>query len=225
MGVEERRICVVPNGVNHEAFCPRDRMGARAALGLPLEKRIVLFVGNLVDVKGLDYLVESARLLSRKRHDLLFLILGDGPLKHALQHMIDEHRLEDYVRLLSGRPHQDIPQWIASCDLLCLPSLSEGCPNVVIEALASGRPVVGTDVGDVPRLLRMPTGGYVVPPADAGALADGITRAVAQTWNAEGLARTVQDMTWEATATRICERVSAELRDGGRDCAVCARRN
>jgi glycosyltransferase involved in cell wall biosynthesis len=222
LGVEEDRICVVPNGVNHAAFSPRDRIAARAQLGLPSERRIVLFVGNLVDVKGLRYLIEAAALLSRERKDLLFLVIGDGPLKEGLHHMINEHQLQEHVRLLGAKPHQDMPHWMTSSDLLCIPSLSEGCPNVVIEALASGRPVVGTEAGDIPRLLRVPVGGYTVRPGDSKALADGIVKVSAQVWDPDTLARSVHDLTWEATASKICARVSAALQGGDWDCSVCA---
>jgi glycosyltransferase involved in cell wall biosynthesis len=223
LGIGRDRICVAPNGANHAAFCPRDRNTVRGQLGLPLEKKIVLFVGNLVDVKGLSYLIEAAALLSKERNDLLFLILGEGPRKERLHSMIRKYQLQEDVRLLGGKAHADIPYWISGCDLLCLPSLSEGCPTVVIEALASGRPVVGTEVGDVPRLLKLPFTGYTVRAADSKALADGIAKALAQVWDPGVISRSVREMTWENTASKICAQVSAELQGSGKDCPACSR--
>lgn len=226
LGVEKDRICAIPNGVDLRVFFPRDRDIVRAQLRLPIEKRIVLFVGNLVDVKGLPYLIEAASFLLKTRRDLLFLLLGDGERKNKLHHMILNCGLEEGVRLLGSKPHEEIPDWMSSCDLLCLPSLSEGCPNVVIEALASGKPVVGTEVGDVPRLLTMSKGGYAVRPGDGKALADGIARTLDQVWDPGLLSRSVREFTWENTARRICRQVSEELRrsnsSGSRsDCSEC----
>ena len=223
LGIEGQHICVVPNGVNHEVFYPRDQNAARARLGLPPQKKIALFVGNLVDVKGLPYLIEAAALSTKVRKDLLFLIVGEGPHKQALHRLIVEHQLQEHVRLLGSKSHQEIPSWMSSCDLLCLPSLSEGCPNVVIEALASGRPVAGTEVGDIPRLLRMPAGGYTVAPGDSKALAEGIAKVLAQAWDPDVLSRSVQALTWEKTASEICARVSAEFDGSRRHCSACNR--
>jgi glycosyltransferase involved in cell wall biosynthesis len=223
LGIERDRICVIPNGADHAEFCPRDRTAVRANLGLPLQKKIVLFVGNLVDVKGLPYLIEAAAVLSRNRNDLLFLILGDGPQKERLHELILQHRLQGEVCLLGSKLHDDIPYWMSACDAFCLPSLSEGCPTVVIEALASGRPVVGTEVGDVPRLLKMPTTGYTVRPGDGKALADAITQTLARAWDPYVLSRSVLDLTWENTARTICARVSAELQGLVSECPVCDR--
>ena len=138
--------------------------------------------------------------------------------------MILKDHLQEDVRLLGRKPHEDIPYWMSSCDLFCLPSLSEGCPNVMIEALASGRPVVGTAVGDIPRLVEMSGGGYTVRPADSKALADGIAKALAQAWDPEVLSRSIRELTWENTARKICARVSRELQaavPGGSDELGC----
>ncbi len=224
LGIEEDRICVVPNGVNPGVFSPRDRNAVRAQLGLPLQKKIVLFVGNLVDVKGLPYLIEAAAFLLEARKDLLFLIIGEGRRKEALHHMILQHHLQEDVRLIGSKPHADIPYWMSSCDLFCLPSLSEGCPTVLIEALASGRPVLGTEVGDIPRLLGMSGGGYTVRPGDSKALAGGIAKTLTQVWDPDVLSRSVRELTWDSSARKICTRVSAELQAearGGSDYSDC----
>jgi glycosyltransferase involved in cell wall biosynthesis len=223
LGVGEGRISVVPNGANPAVFRPRDREPVRARLGLPLQKKIVLFVGNLVDVKGLPYLIEAAALLSTKRRDILFLIIGEGHRRQDLHQMIVKYQLQEDVLLLGGKSHEEIPDWISSCDLFCLPSLSEGCPTVVIEALASGRPVVGTAVGDVPTLVNAPVGGETVEPGDAQALADGITRVLACAWDPGLLARSVHELTWDSAAGRICARLALELQDEGWNCSACRR--
>jgi glycosyltransferase involved in cell wall biosynthesis len=111
-------------------------------------------VGNLKASKGAMDLVEAARLLAAGGDGMPLIVLaGDGPARPLLVDTIDRHALARHVRLVGARPHQEIPQWIAAADALCLPSHQEGCPNVVLEALACGRPVVASRVGAVPELL------------------------------------------------------------------------
>jgi glycosyltransferase involved in cell wall biosynthesis len=89
---------------------------------------------------------------------------------------------------------------MGAADLLCLPSHNEGTPNVIVEALASGVPVVGSRVGGVPELLRDEENGLLVPAGDAGALARAIAVALARSWDPERVRRTVAHLTWERIA-------------------------
>ena len=94
-------------------------------------------------------------------------------------------------------------RWLAASDLLCLPSHSEGCPNVVLEALYSGRPVVATDVGGTPELVD-DTCGILVPKGDVPALADALARALARSWDADVISRT-HGRTWDDVARETFE--------------------
>ncbi|MEK7703134.1 MAG: glycosyltransferase family 4 protein [Nitrospirota bacterium] len=212
LGVDKDAIVVVQTGVDTDIFYPMDKTRCREQLGLPIEKKVVLFVGGLVPVKGLPFLMEAARLLIKKNKDLIFLMIGDGKDRKSLQRTIAQGQMEKAVFLLGGKPHSEIPLWMNTCDLFCLPSLSEGCPNVVMEALACGRPVVGTDVGDVSRLILKGTGGgYVVPPKNSQALSEAIDRALGQTWDSAQLSELILEYRWDRTAEKISTEIKKHL--------------
>jgi glycosyltransferase involved in cell wall biosynthesis len=96
-----------------------------------------------------------------------------------------------------------VARWLAAADLLCLPSYSEGCPNVVLEALYSGRPVVASDVGGIPELVD-DTSAVLVPARDVAALADGLSRALSRTWDEAAIARS-RGRSWEVAAHELFE--------------------
>ncbi len=215
LGVAKDHVLVIPTGVNTDLFYPMDKTLCRENLGLPQDKKIILFIGHLVKVKGLRYFILAALSLLKKRSDLLFLIVGEGSDRGMLQKMISEGNAEGEIALLGGKPHAEIPLWINSCDLFCLPSLSEGCPNVVLETLACGRPVVGADVGDVAHLIGPGLGkGMVVPPGESEPLADAIDRALDKTWDPNQIAQLIHEYTWEGASQKISTEVMRHIEAG-----------
>ena len=190
---------VIYNGVDLERFAPADRGQARAHLGLEAHRRIVLYVGRLVPGKGLATLIDAFAGVRRERPDARLVLLGDGPLRRDVETRVAAAGLSDAVRLTGEQPHADVPSWINAADVVVLPSESEGFPNVVREALACGRPVVATPVGDVPSIVG-PESGALVPVGDAGALAHALLRALTAPWSPERLRERVRDMTWARNA-------------------------
>lgn len=162
LGVNENKVIVVPNGVDTEKFKPRGKENARSLLNLPLDKNIVLFVGSLRSIKGVDYLIEAAKDFVDTNTELYMVGRDDG-LKKSLMKTAQELKINDFVKFIGPVNHEDIPVWISASDILVLPSLSEGRPNVVLEALACEVPVVATDVGGIPELMINGETGYLVP--------------------------------------------------------------
>ena len=162
-GIPPEKVIAQHNGVDRERFKLQDRREVRVRLGLPPDRATILYVGNWVPEKGVDVLVEAVgRLKAQGRSDLLLALVGSGPLEPALRGLVEKHGLADQVRFCGRKPHDEIPDWMAASDLFCLPSLREGCPNVVLELLSCGRPVVASRVGGVPELLDDATG--ALPP-------------------------------------------------------------
>jgi glycosyltransferase involved in cell wall biosynthesis len=213
LGVPRERIVVAHNGVDGEVFALRDRGEARAALGIPRDRALVGYVGNLVPEKGPDMLVEAmAALVKRRTAPVGLAILGAGVVEPALRRRVGELGIADRVSFLGRRTHDEVPRWISALDVLCLPSRREGCPNVVLEALASGRPVVASSVGGVPELLCRDNG-ILVPPDRSDALADALHRALDRSWDAATLRATVPSLSWDAVArtySRLVSEVIAE---------------
>lgn len=195
LGADPKRVIVQRNCVDGERFQPRDREEARRRLGFVENgRRRLCYIGNWVPEKGVDVLLEAMGRL--RRSDVELLLVGSGPLEDALRARARELGLEEQVRFCGRRPHSEIPDWMAAADALCLPSHREGCPNVVLEALASGRPVVASNVGGVPELLD-DRSGVRVPPGDPEALAAGIAEVLDRSWDPQALRASVQFLSWD----------------------------
>ena len=126
-------------------------------------------------------------------------LVGSGPLQARLERRILADGMARSVRLPGEAPHEVIPRWMQAADVVVLPSEAEGMPNVVREALACGRPVVATPVGDVPRVLSSDAG-VLVPPGNPAALADALATVLARPWDPDKIRALVSDMTWERNA-------------------------
>ena len=210
LGVDPANVHVIPNGVDTAQFTPMDPVTCRTRLGLPERVRRVVFIGNLVPVKGLDTLLDAFAALP---DDVALSIVGEGPLREALTSSVEAKRLSGRVTLVGARPHREMPLWLNAADVVCLPSRNEGCPNVVIEALACGRPVVGTRVGGIPELLHRAECGVLVTPNDARTLADGLRRSLMTPWEPRRIREAVAHHGWEATAQQLAG-VLAAARNG-----------
>lgn len=187
MGARGDRVKTVLNGCDGTVFKPSDRAAARAELGIAAEARLVLYVGRLDEGKGLEELLEAAERM-RDVKDLLFVLLGEGLLGDVLRKRVASAGLGDRVWLPGVSSRHEVAKWMAACNVFCLPSHSEGCPNVVCEALACGRPVVATRVGGIPELVN-DTCGILVPAADTEGLARALRDALDAPWNSQTIAQ------------------------------------
>lgn len=196
-------VTVIPNGFRSDLFYPRDSLECRKALNLPQDKKIILTVGNLEPVKGQRYLVEAVQRIIRERKNILCVIVGAGKVRTALERQIRSLGLEDYILLAGGKPHDEIPLWMNACDLFVLPSLSEGNPTVMFEALGCGKPFVGTKVGGVPEVIASDDYGLLVEPADPEDLAEKILVALDREWDREAILAYAERYTWENIVKEI----------------------
>ncbi len=180
-GVDAGKIHVIYNGIDRGLFRPFDRGAARRELRLDESKRIVLFAGNLEPVKGIDLLIEAFGKLETAAE---LHVIGDGPERRRLAGLARALPPGKSV-LFHGRvPHRLMGAWLNASDLFCLPSLAEGTPNVVLEALACRTPVVAADTGGIPEVV--PAGsGILFRRGDAGALGAALTEALARDWDRE----------------------------------------
>ena len=223
LGAARDRVHVVPNGVDVNRFRPLDRTEARERLGLPASDRIVLAVARLDPVKGLDLLIEAVAAL-RSRADALPVslhLVGDGPERRALEERIAGLGAGDFVTLHGAALPEHLPSWYAAADVVALTSHSEGCPNVVTEALACGRPVVATAVGGVPDLVRDGENGFLIPSRDPAVAAERLGRALDHAWNADAIAARGR-RSWEVVADEQLRIYRAAVADANRGAALRA---
>jgi colanic acid/amylovoran biosynthesis glycosyltransferase len=161
-GYPEARTLTHYNGVDLDRFRPGEA---------PAKPGLILHVGRLVEKKGTKVLIEALKEIA----DAKLVIIGDGPLRGALERQARE--LENRVRFLGELPSDEVAQWMRRASVLAAPSVTasdgdaEGLPNVVVEAAASGLPVVGTKHSGIPEAIEEGVTGFLVPECDAGALA------------------------------------------------------
>jgi teichuronic acid biosynthesis glycosyltransferase TuaC len=201
-------------------FEVRDQAQARRRLGLEPAARIVVFAGELVPIKGVATLVQAWGLLAQSGQlDVIdrLIVIGEGPLKQTLQSVAQSARIAHLVSFAGEMSQEELSTWLSAASVFCLPSRNEGTPNVVIEALACGRPVVASAVGGIPDLIRPSMNGVLVNPGDAGTLAQALSEALGRTWNPEQIARTVSGYTWEVLAQRNAELFSRVICDGAQE--------
>lgn len=187
LGADPARSAAILNGCDTDVFHPRDQQAARVALGIDAAEKVILYAGRLDLRKGLQELVEAVAGLRAREPNLRCYLLGDGPDQPLLQQAITRHSLEKTVLFVPAAQTKTVAQWMAAADVFTLPSYKEGCPNVVLEALASGRPVVATDVGGIPELMDAQSG-RLVPAMNAAALATALEETLNQPWSAESIA-------------------------------------
>jgi len=177
LGADPGRVQVVMDGVDRTIFGPGDRTAARQALGLAPDLRQLLFIGNLVQVKGLDVLLQACGALAAERSDWHLHLIGDGSERGSLERQAQACGLDGRVSFHGSRPHHELPRWLQAADLFVLPSRSEGVPNVLLEASACGTPWVASEVGGIPEIAGLGAS-TLVPPERADALAGAISRSL-----------------------------------------------
>jgi glycosyltransferase involved in cell wall biosynthesis len=206
MGAPAEKAHAVLNGCDLSVFKAGNRIEAREKLAREKLKigpdyEAVVFVGSIMMTKGVRELVEAAVALRPSRPRLHVYLVGNGSDMSMIEAAIEKDHAEGYIHLVPECGFREVAEWMTAADVVTLPSYMEGCPNVVIEALGCGRPVVATNVGGIPELVNEECG-LLVPPRDAGALALALDSALDRTWDAEAIsARWGRD--WSAPAAEL----------------------
>ncbi|HTA90737.1 MAG TPA: glycosyltransferase family 4 protein [Polyangiaceae bacterium] len=209
LGVPRERIDLVPNGIDRTKFKPRDRQQARRELGLPLQGPLLLYVGHVTQAKGAFDLVRAfAAARSRLPASARLVLVGDGAELEACKKLGRE--LSDAISFVGAERHERIPTWLAACDALALPSWNEGMPNVVLEALASGRRVVATRVGGIPEVVTDELG-VLVPVRDLGALELALGSVLTQSYDPQAISRALKRPDWDGSARLLHESLLSAL--------------
>lgn len=204
LGVPPSKVRAILNGCDEGTFRPQHRRAARSKLGIADDTPLVAFTGNLVPVKGLQYLIEAAANLIESGRKITVVLIGNGPQESALRALCSRKKISAHVLFAGNCPPARVAEWLAASDVFCLPSLSEGCPNVVLEALSCGRPVVASAVGGVPELVNASCG-ILVPPRSPVRLADALNVALNRHWDEAAIANRFR-RSWDDMA---CETVDA----------------
>jgi teichuronic acid biosynthesis glycosyltransferase TuaC len=206
LGVPAERVVQVRNGLNRDVFKVRDRAEARSRLGLAPQGRWILYVGTLDRTKGVVDLIEAFTRLAPEHPDLHLALVGQGPEDGRCRALASRYPGRVAVPGVLALP--DVAQWMAACDILTLPSWNEGTPNVILEALASGRRVVATSVGGIPDILTSTALGEMVPAQNVPALAEALSRGAYTPYDPAALT-SAAPYGWRENAARVLEVLQA----------------
>lgn len=181
LGADADRVAVVPYGVDPDRFRPDPfvRARRRASLGIATHTPLLFAAGRLVRKKGFEYLIDALAALPQEMH-VQAAIAGSGDLEGELRRRVEDARIGYRVRFLGNLPQDEIAGWLATADMVAIPSVRDdsgnvdGLPNIVLETLASGTPIITTPAGGIGSVVRHLQTGIIVPERDPAALADAI---------------------------------------------------
>lgn len=156
------KVVVLPVGVDLDEFKPMDKSHLREKYGIDKKAKVILFAGVLEDRKNVKLLIKAFKHVHKLYPNSILIITGTGPNRHSLETLARRLGIDSKVRFLGEVPLEHLPEIYNIADIFALPSLSEGSPTVVREALACGIPVVSTNVGDVSEIITDPLLGVIV---------------------------------------------------------------
>jgi glycosyltransferase involved in cell wall biosynthesis len=191
----ESNVKTIYNGVNFERFNVAEK---------PITKKFnLLFIGNLIKTKGVFELLIAAKKLSDEKVDFELSIIGKGPENKSLASYISANNLSASVKLIGSVPHELLDEWLSKSHALVLPSYREGVPNVIMEALATGTPVVASKVGGIPEVIENEINGILLESYQPDSIYQGIRQLMTQSWSSEDILKSVESYTWENTSEQF----------------------
>ncbi len=221
---DDGKIAVIPAGVDTDHFYPRDKAEVRRRLGLPLDTPILLFVGRIERLKGIDTLLESAAVVSRTcaGRDLKVLIVGGGgqtPGENAeirrIWQLHQDLNLDDQVEFVGSKPQEMLPLYYSAADITVMPSHYESFGMVAVESMASGTPVIASNVGGLSYTVKDGVTGYLVPEENHFALAEQVHHLLKNPEVREQLGRQAAEhalqFSWSNIASQIIDVYDAEI--------------
>jgi glycosyltransferase involved in cell wall biosynthesis len=196
----------VQNAIDPAGFAEVERADLKKRFGFPDDSIVCISGGRFSKEKGQSYLVDAARTASEQNPRLRFVIFGDGPDLEKINSRVEELGLSETV--LCPGFERDLLGYLKDADMLVNPSLSEGLPNIVLEAMALKIPVVATSVGGVPELVEDGVSGFLVPPADSNLLADKILQLagrkdIQEKFAREGYRTIVEKFSFDSQAEKL----------------------
>ena len=199
-GVEKDKLVTIYNGTDRSVFFRRPQAEVRQELGWPQDEKVVLFVGNFLEVKNPMLLVESFGILARETATPLRLVMiGEGPLRRQVQEKVAAIGLREKCTFAGGLKSPAVAQFMNAADVLALTSRNEGLPNVVLEALACGLPVVSTRVGGIDEVIRDAGVGRLCAPDSADAFISTLREGLNEAFDRAAIAAYGEQFSWENT--------------------------
>ncbi|EIM63571.1 glycosyltransferase family 4 protein [Desulfobacter postgatei] len=196
---DEKKITVIPNGIDKKYFHQINKKTARLKLGINNDKHILLSIGALIPRKGHDLTIKAAAQLIKSKTPLQFYIIGSGPEEQRLKKLAEHLKIQSDIFFMGQIPNDQLIDWYNAADLFCLSSDKEGWPNVLTESLACGTPVIATKVFGAPEIVKNESMGILVERRYED-IAGGIAKGLANNWNRSAISQEVSSRTWDVVA-------------------------
>ncbi|HSN69946.1 MAG TPA: glycosyltransferase family 4 protein [Steroidobacteraceae bacterium] len=205
LGAPAATTAVVYNGVDRALFRPGNRAQAKTQLGLDPAHRHVLYVGNLKVSKGCEDLLRAIAAASdRVAEDVRFVFAGSGPDRARILALAEALGVTGRTDFVGTVAHSELPEWYRAADLVCLPSHNEGVPNVLLESMACGVPIVATRVGGIPEVVPE-CAGLLVQPQAIEELSDALIAALDRPWEPSSITQHAERFDWQRSADALLE--------------------
>jgi len=196
LGVAEEKVSVIYNGVDHQLFnvenCSENNVGSQ-----------VLYVGNLKKEKGVLELVAAFETVLERHPQIKLVYAGAGECFDEIEAQLKQKNLSQSVELLGLVNHSDLPQLMARSTMIVLPSYNEGVPNVLLEAMSSGKPVVATRVGGIPEIVIEGVTGILCAPKNIPSLVEAMEQCLSEQWDASLIASHAKKFNWSDNANGL----------------------
>ena len=209
-GADPARVTAIANGCDANVFHLADRSGARDALGIASDARLIVYAGRLVAEKGIRELIAASRRIAAERPSVELALIGGGPLANEVTQMAGA-AAPLRVHLPGAIAPDAVASWMTAGDVFALPSYSEGYPNVLVEALACGRPIVATRVGGIPEIVD-DSSGVLIAPRDEAGLKDALVAVLDRRWDETLLSRRFS-RDWATVAAETLAACQSALND------------
>ena len=202
MGVEQDKIHVIYNGVSHDKF----------GLNYPTKNigDYILYIGNLKHDKGVMELIEGFNQIKEQHPNLKLVFAGSGSMRETLVKYVSTYDIEEKVTFLGNVDHNELPAWLSNARALCLPSYNEGVPNVVLESMAAGTPVLATNVGGIPEVVDESICGKLIPPRDTNAVVKGLNELLACRFSRDKIKQHAAQFTWQKNKNQLIKMLKGE---------------
>lgn len=201
IGISEKKVVVIPNGVDIEKFKREDKLKMCEELGVPSDRNIIISVGGLVERKGFHRIISVLPEIKRSIPDVMYVIVGgasiEGNYEPVLRRMVKELDLEKDVLFAGAQSHAHLYRWLSASDIFCLATSNEGWANVFLEAMACGLPVVTTRVGGNEEVVLSEDYGLLFNLGDEKGMVDAIVKALTKKWDREKIIDYARANRWD----------------------------
>ena len=213
LGCAEQNIQVIPNGVDPSLFYPISKTKARSNLDLGSDLKILLAVGNLIPLKRFHLLIDCMYHIVKKNENknIKLIIIGEGNQRKNLKEQVAQLSLQPNIKFVGRVNHHEMYLWYNAADLLTVVSESEGCPNIILEALACGTPVLAYSTGGIPEIINQKVG-MLVNDVAPHYFARMVEKALNKNWQKNSIISHAKLYTWDTISKKIIEQYKPLLK-------------